>query len=150
MFLAIFLRLEHIFKMIALPLITHHHELASTTSIWELQARKAAASSRCRTTPVRLLRTGLLSMVRSVTASQPVFGRVLGCGDMGRKWGVVPPSWRWRVRFTRLVFLSSCVLVHLSLNLSFYPPFPWSLMVQIMKVNCHWQCWNSQWKTDSL
>lgn len=59
--------------------VTHHHELASTTSSWELQARKAAASSRCRTAPVRFLRTGLLSMVRRVTASQPVLGKVLCC-----------------------------------------------------------------------
>ncbi|TNN39213.1 hypothetical protein EYF80_050622 [Liparis tanakae] len=46
---------------------------------WELQARKAAASSRCRTAPVRFLRTGLLSMVRRVTATQPVLGKVLCC-----------------------------------------------------------------------
>lgn len=71
---------------------THHHELASTTSSWELQARKAAASSRCRSAPVRLLRTGLLSMVRCVAASQPVLGDALCCWDMGRKSGGVALS----------------------------------------------------------
>lgn len=69
--------------------VTHHHELASTTSSWELQARKAAASSRCRTAPVRLLRTDLLSMVRRVTATQPVLGKMLCCWDMGKKKGGV-------------------------------------------------------------
>lgn len=67
--------------------VTHHHELASTSSSWELQARKAAASSRCRAAPVLLVRTGLLSMVRRVAAaSQPVFcGEALCCRDTGRK-----------------------------------------------------------------
>lgn len=59
--------------------MTHHHELAFTSSSWELQARKAAASSRCRTAPLRLLRTDLLSMVRRVAATQPVLGKVLRC-----------------------------------------------------------------------
>lgn len=60
-------------------LATHHHELAFTTSSWELQARKAAASRKCRAAPLRLLRSSLLSMVRRVTAAQPALGKVLRC-----------------------------------------------------------------------
>lgn len=53
---------------------THSHELASTNSTWELQARKAATSRAWRTSPLRLLRSALVSMVRCcrVTATQPV------------------------------------------------------------------------------
>lgn len=128
---------EHVFD----HSVTHHHELASTTSSWELQARKAAASSRCRRAPVRLLRTGLLSMVRRVTATQPVLGKVLCCWDMGREWGGVPlgpagcfgletnPAARaiqWgRVQLTCLLcFFPNFLIVHLSFTLS----FPYSVL----------------------
>lgn len=63
---------------------TYHHEFASTISSCELQTRKAAANSRCRTAPVRFVRTGLLSMVRRFNA-----GKVLCWGDMSSEWGVV-------------------------------------------------------------
>lgn len=93
--------------------VTHHHELASTSSSWELQARKAAASSRCRAAPVRLVRTGLLSMVRRVAAaSQLVFcGEALCCRDTGRKWGSVliwplPGLWIWGYRPGKLAMLT--------------------------------------------
>lgn len=60
----------------------HHHELAFTTRSWELQARNATDSSRCRAAPLRLLRAGLLSMVRRVSSAQPPLGKVLRCWDM--------------------------------------------------------------------
>lgn len=72
--------------------VTHHHELASTTRSWEQQTRRAATSSRCWPAPVRLLRAGLSSMVRRVTASRPLSGKVLCCRDMWRKRKINPRS----------------------------------------------------------
>lgn len=56
--------------------------MAFTTRSWELQARNATDSSRCRAAPLRRLRAGLVSIVRRVTSAQPPLGKVLRCWDM--------------------------------------------------------------------
>lgn len=112
---------------------THHHELASTTSSWELQARKAAASSRCRTAPGRLLRTGLLSMVRRVSATQPVLlGKVLRCWDMERV--LLSPD----VSPTHVCVLSFAPTFSKSSRLSHCPLVSFQpLILKTLRQNCH-------------
>lgn len=88
----------------------HHQELASTSSSWELQARKAAASSRCLPASVLLLLSGLGSMVEMGRrgGGERERGEEILCGDLDTRQGGV---------LLRAEALQECVL-------GFHSPLP--------------------------